>query len=68
MCVYRVKGTGGMHMDTIMMEQRLARYMEQRLARYWNVMEEGALLNDRSGLKTSMPWDRRWRRWTWQRR
>lgn len=47
-------------MDTIM--------MEQRLARYWNVKEEGALLDDRSGFKTSMPWDRRWRRWTWQRR
>ena len=47
-------------MDTIM--------MEQRLARYWNVMEEGALLDDWSGFKTSMPWDRRWRRWTWQRR
>ena len=46
-------------MDTIM--------MEQMLARYWNVMEEGAL-DDRSGFKTSMPWDRRWRRWTWQRR
>ena len=60
LCVYRVKGTGGMHMDTIM--------MEQMLARYWNVMEEGALLDDRSGFKTSMPWDRRWRRWTWQRR
>ena len=60
LCVYRVKGTGGMHMDTIR--------MEQMLARYWNVMEEGALLDDRSGFKTSMPWDRRWRRWTWQRR
>lgn len=47
-------------MDTIM--------MEQMLARYWDCMEDRVLAGDGIGLTVREPSERRWRRWTWRKR
>lgn len=47
-------------MDTIM--------MEQMMARYWDCMEDRVLPGDRNSVFMEKPSDRRWRTWTWRRR